>query len=133
MVGTQRGAGAAVRLWPDAQRPRFRHDCGSAIRALSRRLPGYARTRAQRLSRCAGGLRLQGALAYLASLIARLDVEALDWLGTAMGGLVGMIMAAQPGNPVRRPVLNVVGPLLPKPAVVRLGSYVGLDLSFPSL
>ncbi|MGA2792590.1 MAG: alpha/beta hydrolase [Roseiarcus sp.] len=72
-------------------------------------------------------------LADLASLIARLDVESVDWLGTSMGGLVGMMMAAQPGHPIRRLVLNDAGPFIPKTAVERLRSYVGLDPVFPSL
>jgi pimeloyl-ACP methyl ester carboxylesterase len=72
-------------------------------------------------------------LADLATLIARLDVASLDWLGTSMGGFIGMMMAIQPGNPVRRLVLNDVGPFTPKAAVERISSYVGLDPSFPSL
>ena len=31
----------------------------------------------------------------MVTLIARLDVEAVSWLGTSMGGLVGMALAAQ--------------------------------------
>jgi pimeloyl-ACP methyl ester carboxylesterase len=62
-------------------------------------------------------------LADLAALIARLDVEALDWLGTSMGGTLGALMAAQPGNPIRRLVVNDTD---------RIMSYVGLDPSFPS-
>ena len=50
-----------------------------------------------------------------------------------MGGTLGAVMAAQPGNPIRRLVVNDVGPLLPKPAADRIMSYVGLDPSFPSL
>ena len=41
--------------------------------------------------------------------------EALDWLDTSMGGILGVLMAAQPSNPIRRLVWwNDVGPLLPK-------------------
>jgi len=72
-------------------------------------------------------------LADLAALIARLNVESVDWLGTSMGGFIGMMMAAQPGNPVRRLVLNDVGPFMPKAAVERISSYIGLDPVFPSL
>ena len=72
-------------------------------------------------------------LTDLAALIARLDVEALDWLDTSMGGILGVLMAAQPSNPIRRLVVNDVGPLLPKAAADRIISYVGLDPSFPSL
>ena len=38
-------------------------------------------------------------VADMVTLIARLDVEAVNWLGTSMGGLVGMALAAQPGTP----------------------------------
>ncbi|HYC25795.1 MAG TPA: alpha/beta hydrolase [Roseiarcus sp.] len=72
-------------------------------------------------------------LADMAALIARLNVESVDWLGTSMGGFIGMMMAAQPGNPVRRLVLNDVGPFMPKAAVERISSYIGLDPVFPSL
>src|SRR5579872_3997433 len=72
-------------------------------------------------------------VADLATLIARLDVESLDWLGTSMGGLIGMMIAAQPGSPIRRLVINDIGGFIPKAALERIGSYVGLDPSFPSL
>jgi pimeloyl-ACP methyl ester carboxylesterase len=72
-------------------------------------------------------------LADIAALIARLDVESLDWLGTSMGGLMGMLIAAQPGNPIRRLALNDVGAFVPKAALERINAYVGLDPTFPSL
>jgi pimeloyl-ACP methyl ester carboxylesterase len=72
-------------------------------------------------------------IADMAALIARLGVESVDWLGTSMGGLIGMMMAAQPGNPIRRLALNDVGAFVPKPALERIGTYVGLDPTFPSL
>lgn len=68
--------------------------------------------------------------ADMAALIARLDVESVDWVGTSMGGLVGMMMAALPGSPIRRLVLNDVGPFIPKAALARIGSYVGQDPAF---
>jgi pimeloyl-ACP methyl ester carboxylesterase len=72
-------------------------------------------------------------VADMATLIARLDVESVDWIGTSMGGLIGMMMAAQPGAPIRRLAINDIGAFVPKAGLERLGSYVGLDLSFPSL
>jgi pimeloyl-ACP methyl ester carboxylesterase len=69
-------------------------------------------------------------LADLAALIARLDVEEVDWVGTSMGGILGMLMAAQPGAPIRRLVVNDIGPLIAKEGVQRIGSYVGRDPSF---
>jgi pimeloyl-ACP methyl ester carboxylesterase len=72
-------------------------------------------------------------LADCSALIARLDVETVDFVGTSMGGLIGMMLAAQPGNPIRRLVLNDVGPFLSKEALAWLGSYVGADPTFASL
>lgn len=68
--------------------------------------------------------------ADMATLIARLDVPAVDWLGTSMGGLVGMALAAQPGTPIRRLILNDVGPVVPQAALQRIADYVGLDPAF---
>jgi pimeloyl-ACP methyl ester carboxylesterase len=44
----------------------------------------------------------------------------IDWIGTSMGGLIGMMLAAKPATPIRRLVLNDVGPLVPWPALTRL-------------
>ena len=49
------------------------------------------------------------------ALLARLDVEEVDWVGNSLGGLIGMMLAAQPENPIRRLVLNDIGPLHPRP------------------
>jgi pimeloyl-ACP methyl ester carboxylesterase len=69
-------------------------------------------------------------VATLAALFARLDVPAMHWVGTSMGGLVGMLFAALPKSPVRRLVLNDVGPVLPKEGLSRIGQYVGRDPGF---
>jgi len=69
-------------------------------------------------------------LATVAALIARLGVEELDYVGTSMGGIIGMMLAAQPGSPIRRLVLNDVGPFIPVAALERIGSYVGRDPEF---
>src|SRR5690606_13111092 len=58
-------------------------------------------------------------------LLARLDAESVDWVGTSMGGLIGMTLAGQPGSPIGRLVLNDVGPALDIAALRRIGSYVG--------
>ena len=68
-----------------------------------------------------------------AALIARLDVDGVDWLGTSMGGLIGMMLAAQPGNPIRKLVVNDIGPFISKVGLERIASYVGLDPTFASL
>ena len=72
-------------------------------------------------------------LADAAALIARVASAPVDWLGTSMGGLVGMMLAAQPLTPIRRLILNDVGPFIPKASLERIGSYVGLDPHFADL
>lgn len=72
-------------------------------------------------------------LADLGALVARLDVPEVLWVGTSMGGLLGMMLAAQPGTPVRRLVLNDVGPWIPKAAVERIAAYAGADPRFADL
>nr|WP_298686101.1 alpha/beta hydrolase [uncultured Dongia sp.] len=67
------------------------------------------------------------------ALIARLDVEQLDWVGTSMGGLIGLTLAAQAGSPIRKLIINDVGPFVPKAALLRIADYVGLDNRFSSI
>jgi pimeloyl-ACP methyl ester carboxylesterase len=53
-------------------------------------------------------------------------VDQVDWIGTSLGGLVGLMLAAQGGdNPIRRLVLNDVGPFIPTHALQRIGRYLG--------
>lgn len=68
--------------------------------------------------------------ADMAALIARSGAESVDWVGTSMGGLIGMMLAAQPQSPVRRLAINDVGPFIPKIALERIAAYVGLPVSF---
>ena len=51
----------------------------------------------------------------------------IDWVGTSMGGLIGMMIAAKHGSPIRGLVLNDVGPLIPWPALARLKLAAGGD------
>ena len=71
-------------------------------------------------------------LADMTALIARLDVEQVDWVGTSMGGLIGMSLAALPKSPIRRLVLNDIGPVISKASLQRISDYVGLDYRFSS-
>jgi len=72
-------------------------------------------------------------LADTAALIARLGSAQVDIVGTSMGGLIGMMLAAQPDNPVRRLVINDVGPFIPKAALERILTYFGKDPRFADL
>jgi pimeloyl-ACP methyl ester carboxylesterase len=79
-------------------------------------------------------------LAAAAALIARVtapgaggETGTIDWVGTSMGGLIGMLLAAQPNSPIRRLVLNDVGPFIPKESLRRIAMYVGKDPRFQSM
>lgn len=64
-------------------------------------------------------------VADMVTLMARAGVEEVDWVGTSMGGLIGMALAALDGSPVRRLVLNDVGPEIAAVSLRRIGEYVG--------
>nr|WP_255535515.1 alpha/beta hydrolase [Polynucleobacter finlandensis] len=69
-------------------------------------------------------------VADMASLVKHLGVAHVDWLGTSMGGLIGMVYASMPSSPIRRMLINDVGPRIEPEAIKRLGSYVGQTFSF---
>jgi pimeloyl-ACP methyl ester carboxylesterase len=71
-------------------------------------------------------------LGGLVALIARLDVEQVDWVGLSLGGLLGMTLAAQPQSPIRRLVLDDIGGFVGVDALRKIASYVGTDPSFGS-
>lgn len=63
-------------------------------------------------------------LSDMAVVLARLGAPQVDWVGTSMGGLIGIILAAQPQSPIRRLVLNDVGPFIPAAAMARIAHYI---------
>ncbi len=71
--------------------------------------------------------------ADMAALIAHLGTESVHWVGTSMGGLIGMLLAASAGSPIKRLVMNDVGPLIPRAALERIASYVGADPRFNNM
>jgi pimeloyl-ACP methyl ester carboxylesterase len=66
-------------------------------------------------------------------LLSALELGDIDWIGTSLGGLVGMTLAARPAAHIRRLVLNDVGPWVPGAALVRIGEHLGRDPSFADL
>ena len=72
-------------------------------------------------------------VADMVTLVARLDVAQVDWLGTSMGGLIGMVLAGLPGTPVRRLVLNDVGPVVQPEAIARIAGYLGQPVRWATL
>jgi len=65
-------------------------------------------------------------LADMVTLLARLDVARVHWVGTSMGGLVGMFLAGQKAAPVARLVLNDAGPVVTRSSLERIATYVGV-------
>ena len=61
----------------------------------------------------------------MVTLLARLDAGSVHWIGTSMGGLIGLGLAAMPHTPIERLVLNDVGPLLKAEALKRIAEYLG--------
>lgn len=66
-------------------------------------------------------------------LLARTGAESVHWVGTSMGGLIGMLIAAQPDTPITRLVLNDVGPLITAASLRRIGDYVGRAPAFSDM
>lgn len=84
------------------------------------------------------GYQVPAYVSDMVALLARLDVEQVDWVGTSMGGLIGLGLASLPRpdgapSPVRRLVLNDVGPAIRIEALHRIGSYLGKAPRFESL
>ena len=72
-------------------------------------------------------------VADMVTLLARLDAQSLDWVGTSMGGLIGLGLAALPGSPVRALVLNDVGPVIEASSLQRIGAYLGQPVHWTSV
>ena len=69
-------------------------------------------------------------VADMTTLVARLNVTSVDWFGTSMGGLIGMVYAGMPDSPIRRILINDVGPRIEPESLKRLSSYVGQPFSY---
>jgi pimeloyl-ACP methyl ester carboxylesterase len=69
----------------------------------------------------------------MVALIARLNVESVHWVGTSMGGIIGMTLASLPKTPISRLVLNDVGPIIAAASLERIGKYVGMAPVFPGI
>jgi pimeloyl-ACP methyl ester carboxylesterase len=69
----------------------------------------------------------------MVTLLARVDAETVHWVGTSMGGLIGMALAAQQDTPISRLVLNDVGPVITAASIARIGEYVGKAPRFASV
>lgn len=72
-------------------------------------------------------------LADMVTLLARLDVARVHWVGTSMGGLIGMFLAGQKAAPVGRLVLNDAGPVVTRTSLERIATYVGIAPTLRSI
>ena len=72
-------------------------------------------------------------VADMVTLLARLDARQVDWVGTSMGGLIGLGLASLAGSPLRRLVLNDVGPTIEPQALQRIGTYLGAPAHWSTL
>ena len=69
----------------------------------------------------------------MVALIARVTntgIETLHWMGTSMGGIIGMLLASHANTPITRLVLNDVGSFIPKASLDRIGMYLGVSPRF---
>jgi pimeloyl-ACP methyl ester carboxylesterase len=69
----------------------------------------------------------------MVTLLARADVESVRWVGTSMGGLIGLALAAVPDSPIEKLVLNDVGAVVDGKALDRIGGYVGVSPAFATI
>ncbi|QCP50056.1 alpha/beta hydrolase [Trinickia violacea] len=69
-------------------------------------------------------------VADMVTLIARLDVESVDWFGTSMGGMIGLGLAGLPNSPIRKLLLNDIGPHIEPASLERIGEYLGKPARF---
>ncbi|NIA55256.1 alpha/beta hydrolase [Massilia sp. TW-1] len=73
-------------------------------------------------------------VADMVTLVARVtangDDEGVHWFGTSMGGLIGIALASLEGSPIRRMVINDIGPVLDPAAMARIGDYIGQEIRF---
>ena len=72
-------------------------------------------------------------LSAMSALIARLGVREVDWVGSSLGGHIGMELAALPGTPIRRLVLNDFGARVAAAALHRIAAYLRVERTFGSV
>ena len=79
------------------------------------------------------GYQIPAYVADMVTLLARLDAQTVHWVGTSMGGLIGLGLASLPQSPIGRLVLNDVGPTIQYEALVRIGTYLGMPLRWAAV
>jgi len=57
------------------------------------------------------------------TLLTELQISTVDWLGNSLGGLIGMSLAAQHPQRIRRLILNDIGAFIPQTALAQIEQY----------
>ncbi len=78
------------------------------------------------------GYQIPAYVADMVTLLARLNAAELHWVGTSMGGLIGLGIASLPDSPIQRLVLNDVGPTIEAGSLQRIGTYLGQAMHWAS-
>jgi pimeloyl-ACP methyl ester carboxylesterase len=85
------------------------------------------------IARVSASPAVAGVLGKVENLLSRRHASrSIYWVGTSMGGMLGMLLASRPNSPIRKLVVNDVGPLIPKASLERIATYVGKDPRFKS-
>ena len=79
------------------------------------------------------GYAISAYVADMVTMLARVNATTLHWVGTSMGGLIGLMLAALPQSPIQKLVLNDVGPAIQADALQRIGTYLGAPLRWASV
>jgi pimeloyl-ACP methyl ester carboxylesterase len=69
----------------------------------------------------------------MTTLLARVNAETVYWLGTSMGGMIGIVLAAQANTPIKKLVLNDVGMSVPTKPLKRILNYIKNHPHFPNM
>jgi len=72
-------------------------------------------------------------MAATAAVIAASGAKWVDWIGTSLGGHIGMETAALPGSPIRRLILNDFGARISGVALTRIGNYLKVRRRFETV
>lgn len=72
-------------------------------------------------------------IADMTVMIAKTGAKEVNWIGSSMGGLLGMFLASMRNTPIKRLVINDIGPQIPAKGIARLAQYTGKEPEFSSL
>ncbi len=69
---------------------------------------------------------------FMRAMLTEFGIQQYDWVGTSMGGLIGVVMAITPGSTMCKFVINDIGPVIERIALDRIGNLVGRNPVYPS-